>query len=201
MAFQTNVFINCPFDSTYQNLLKPLLFTIRKVGFIPRIALERFDSGEVRLDKIKELVLESKFSIHDLSRIRSTDKGEYFRLNMPFELGLDLGCKIYHPVKKYRSKKLLVLEGERYSVQKGLSDLSFADCKFHANDAENIVTAVRNWFVEVGLKGIPPPSMIWDDYNLFYSELYERKMGEGYQKKDIEALPVPEFIQFIDEVL
>ena len=54
MAFQRNVFINCPFDLEYQTLLKPLLFTIRTIGFYPRISLERFDSGEVRLDKIKK---------------------------------------------------------------------------------------------------------------------------------------------------
>ena len=200
MGFQTNVFINCPFDLPYQELLKPLLFAIRKIGFQPRIALERFDSGEVRLDKLKELILESQFSIHDLSRIKTEISGEYFRLNMPFELGIDLGCKIFHPDKRYQRKKFLVLEDEKHSVQKGLSDFSFADCKNHSGNAELMVTAVRNWFVECGLKKVPPASKIWDEYNVFYSELFLRKQVEGYKKKDIEELPVPEFLQFIDEI-
>ncbi|MDB5227714.1 MAG: hypothetical protein JWN78_1907 [Bacteroidota bacterium] len=201
MAFKRNVFINCPFDTNYHTLLKPLLFTIRKIGFTPRIALERFDSGEARFDKIKELLLESKYSIHDLSRIKSVNEEEYFRLNMPFELGVDFGCKLYHPNNKYRSNRFLLMEGEQYSVQKGLSDFSFADCKCHNNNSEQIVTLVRNWFIETGILNLPPPSKIWDEYNIFYSELYLRKKPEGYSRKDIVELPIPEFIQFIDEVI
>src|SRR5207342_255655 len=99
-------------------------------------------SGEFRLDKINELLLESEYSIHDLSRIKSSSSSEFFRLNMPFELGIDLGCKFYHKNKKYRSKKFLILESEKYSVQKALSDISFGDCKCHYSKAEEIVYQV-----------------------------------------------------------
>jgi hypothetical protein len=68
MGFERNVFVNCPFDKRFQPLLRPLLFTIIYLGLQPRIALERTDSGESRLDKILELIRESKYSIHDLSR-------------------------------------------------------------------------------------------------------------------------------------
>ncbi|MGF1670289.1 MAG: hypothetical protein ACFCU6_07560 [Balneolaceae bacterium] len=54
--FDTNVFINCPFDKEYSKLLKPLLFSILRVGLEPRIASERLDSGEVRLEKIVQLM-------------------------------------------------------------------------------------------------------------------------------------------------
>ena len=50
--FEKNVFINCPFDSAYLALLRPLLFTIVSFGFIPKIASERSDSAEQRIDKI-----------------------------------------------------------------------------------------------------------------------------------------------------
>jgi hypothetical protein len=69
MNFTNSVFINCPFDNEYLPLLKPLLFILIKLGFNPRIALERSDSGEIRLNKILELIESSKFSIHDLSRL------------------------------------------------------------------------------------------------------------------------------------
>ena len=69
--FNKNIFVNCPFDEDYKPLLKSLLFTIIYCGFNPRIALERFDSGEGRLSKIKELIDSSIYSIHDLSRIKS----------------------------------------------------------------------------------------------------------------------------------
>ena len=63
-----NVFINCPFDNQYFPLLKALLFALIYIGKQPQIS-ETTDSGEARLHKIKELMLESKYSIHDLSRI------------------------------------------------------------------------------------------------------------------------------------
>jgi hypothetical protein len=70
--FDRSVFVNCPFDAEYQSLLRPLLFTIAFFGFKPRIALERLDSLESRLEKICGLIRESKLSIHDLSRLKST---------------------------------------------------------------------------------------------------------------------------------
>jgi len=52
MSFENNVFINCPFDEDYFSLLRPLLFTIVYLGYNPKIATERADSGEARLFKI-----------------------------------------------------------------------------------------------------------------------------------------------------
>lgn len=95
MGFERNVFINCPFDSEYLPLLRPLLFTVIDLGLTPRIALERLDSGAPRIQKIISLIRDSKFAIHDLSRLEAKAAGEYFRLNMPFELGIDVGCRLF----------------------------------------------------------------------------------------------------------
>ena len=92
-VFSRNVFVNCPFDSEYLPLLRPLLFTIIYVGFIPRIASERADSGEKRVDKICELIRACQYSIHDLSRLRASEIGEFSRMNMPFELGIEYGSR------------------------------------------------------------------------------------------------------------
>src|ERR1700674_4726096 len=97
MPFDTDVFVNCPFDREYLPLLRPILFTIIDLGFSPRIALESLDSGRPRIEKIITLVESSKFAIHDLSRIQARQAGEYYRLNMPFELGLDVGCRLFRP--------------------------------------------------------------------------------------------------------
>ena len=199
MDFEKNIFINCPFDDEYFPLLKPLLYTVKVIGFNPRISLERNDSGEIRLHKIKELIESSKYSIHDLSRSKSKIVGEYFRQNMPFELGLDLGCRDYHSHSKFKDKQILILEEEKYSTQKALSDLSFADCKCHKGEAEELVYEVRNWFSENGLKNVPSASSIWDGYNIFYADLFEEKSKLGFKQKDINRLPIPEFIDFIDE--
>ena len=61
-VFERSVFINCPFDQDYLSLLRPLLFTITALGFRPRIASERSDSGEMRLDKIVGLIRSARFS-------------------------------------------------------------------------------------------------------------------------------------------
>lgn len=199
LDFNSNVFINCPFDKNYTPLLRPLLFTIVSIGLRPRISLETFDSSDVRLHKIKKLIESSKYSIHDLSRSRAKKEGEYFRHNMPFELGLDYGLRSYHPQELFAEKKLLILEEERYSVQKSLSDLSFADCKCHKGEAEEMVFVIRSWFAENGFKNIKSPSIIWDNYNFFMADLYAEKEKEGFRKRDIERLPVPEFLSFIYE--
>lgn len=199
--FEKNIFINCPFDNDYFQFLRPLLFTIIYCGYNPRIALERFDSAEVRLDKIKQLIEESTFSIHDLSKIKATKKNEYYRLNMPFEIGLDLGCKLYHPDKKYRNKRSLILEKERYSYQKALSDMSNSDVKCHNGDPEDLVREVRNWFTELGCLGLESGSVIWDDYNLFAANFYQTKSSKGFKQKDIDKMPVPEFVAYIEDWL
>jgi len=89
--FEKNVFINCPFDQEYLSLLRPLLFTIIYFGFNPKIGLESSDSGETRINKICELIRSSKYSIHDLSRLQSRKRNEFYRMNMPFELGIEYG--------------------------------------------------------------------------------------------------------------
>jgi hypothetical protein len=47
--YHKNVFINCPFDDKYFDLLQTLIFTIIYYGFIPRISLENSDSGAVKI--------------------------------------------------------------------------------------------------------------------------------------------------------
>jgi hypothetical protein len=76
MPFHKNVFINCPFDADYLSLLRPLLFTVIDLGFVPKIALESPDSGRPRIDRIIALVQQSKFAIHDLSRLQASKEGE-----------------------------------------------------------------------------------------------------------------------------
>jgi len=153
------------------------------------------------LEKILEIIQDSKYSIHDLSRIKSSKKGEYYRLNMPLEIGLDLGCKVFHSGEKYRGKNSLILEGERYSLHKGLSDLSGSDVKCHDNDAEKMVESVRSWLVEVGRTNIPGPNMIWDDYNIFNADLYTDFSERGFKKSQIDTLPIPEFLDFLKKWL
>lgn len=71
--FERAVFVNCPFDDDYAPLLEAALFCIVSFGFSPRLANERLEAGENRLDKIIEMIRESKYSIHDLSRCKAKE--------------------------------------------------------------------------------------------------------------------------------
>ena len=200
MAFETNVFINCPFDGDYIDILRPILFCVLDLGFEPRIALERANSAEARIDKIVELINESRFGIHDISRLISKKKGEYFRLNMPFELGIDYGCRKFKG-RPWDSKKILILEAEKYRFQAAISDISGSDIAMHRNEPVTACTEVRNWLAEELGNTTPGPTAIWARFNEFMADNYDALKGRGYSDKDVSEQPIGELIRCMKEWL
>jgi hypothetical protein len=201
--YDKNVFVNCPLDSRYATLLRPLLFTIRYLGFYPRIATERSDSGESRLSKICDLIRESRYSIHDLSRLKSARGNEYYRMNMPFELGVDYGSRQFG-ASFMRMKRCLILERDAHGLKIALSDLAGVDIKHHDNKPEDIVRVTRDWFLEtVGLSKAPYPKAVWFAFTNFTTSLYESRLAEGIPEgdvaEDIERMAISEFINCIGE--
>jgi hypothetical protein len=198
VAFEDNLFVNCPFDAGYYGLLRPLLFTVIYLKLTPRIALERSDSGEPRIAKIIELIRESKYGIHDLSRITAKKAGEMFRLNMPFELGVDVGCRNFG-AEDLGSKRCLILEAEHYRYQAAISDLSGSDIAAHKNEPKEVVAVVRNWIANQCRPRAPGPSKIWFAFNEFMAFNYDDLIGRGFSKEDIEKVPIPELIDSMQD--
>jgi hypothetical protein len=194
MAFGKNVFVNCPFDRDYFPLLRPLLFTILYLGLSPRIALETVDSGESRLDKIVRLIRESRYSVHDLSRLKAEHAGEFYRLNMPFELGIDFGCRTFGR-QPLRTKKTLVLEVDPHRYRAALSDLSGCDIETHDNTPLQVVAAVRKWLKNACGLNAPGPTKIWGDFNDFMADNYDALKADGFSDADVEGLAVPELVE------
>jgi hypothetical protein len=194
MAFADNVFINCPLDADYQVLLRPILFTIIYLRFTPRIALERMDSGESRIAKIIELIGESKYAIHDLSRIQATKPAEIFRLNMPFELGLDVGCRRFGN-GVHNVKQCLVLETQPYRYQAALSDLSGSDISAHNNNPQEAVAVVRAWLVSLCRPNAVGTRKIWKSFGNFMAENRTLLKARGFSNREIQDLAIPELIQ------
>jgi hypothetical protein len=188
---EDSVFVNCPFDNQYYPLLKALLFTLIYIGFKSQIS-ETTDSGEVRLHKIKDLMLKSKYSIHDLSRMESLRDGNLPRFNMPFECGIDFGIKLSNPSQS--EKKFLILEKEQYRYQKVISDISGNDIKAHNDEPELVIKAVRNWF-KPSIKDIPGHKKIWLVYCEFESNFEQTLRSEGYNPKDINELTFSDIIE------
>lgn len=139
--YSSNVFINCPFDGDYDEILRAIQFTIIDCGFIPRCALEAHDSDDVRIEKILSIINDCKYGIHDISRTDLDAINRLPRFNMPLELGMFIGCKKYGS----HEKKYLILDTEKHRYQKFVSDIAGQDIKAHAGEPEKAVKAVRNW--------------------------------------------------------
>ena len=170
-----------------------MLFCIVYLGFFPRLATERNDSAENRLDKIRGLIEASKYSIHDLSRCQAAEKGEYARLNMPFELGIDYGCRQYFGDGR-EAKKILILEERKYRYQAAISDLAGCDIQPHAGNFQNAVRKVRNWLVsEAGVKA-EGAARILGAYADFQEWYYEKQLDAGFSEEDIQDYPTIELL-------
>lgn len=182
--------------------MRPLLFTVICLGYNPRLASERSDSGENRIDKICDLIYESKYSIHDLSRLKSEEAEEFYRLNMPFELGVDYGARRYGS-EAMSGKRCMILETAPYDYKVALSDLSGVDIKNHDDRPEEIIRAVRDWFYEtVEITDLPSPTKIWNGFTDFQTYLFESRREDGLSEedvtKDIERMPVSEYIDSVN---
>ncbi len=198
--FEKNVFINCPYDDEYFELLRPIIFTILYMGYNPRLALETSDSGENRIELIYKLIYESKYSIHDLSRLQANQPKEFYRLNMPFELGIDFGCRRYSEIEVHKQKRSLILEASPYDYKKALSDISGMDIKIHHNDPVKAVNSVRNWFSEtVGVKKPPAGSKIWNEFCYFYDDFQVKREEDGFSKEDVKEIPMLELMDYMGE--
>src|SRR5215213_2738037 len=129
-----SVFINCPFDPQYWPLLEVIVFTVLACGFRPRSALEAAGSGDVRLEKILRLIDESRLGIHDISRVELDRDNGLPGFNMPFELGLDIGCRRFSGRRD--KKRILILDRERFRYQQYLSDISGQDIRAHHDNPD-----------------------------------------------------------------
>lgn len=195
MAFNDNVFINCPFDNEFKPLLKALVFELIYLGFTPKLS-QTVSSSSIRINQIKRLIRSCKFGIHDLSRSKAMAVGELPRFNMPYELGLDIGALEFGN-RNLKTKRILILETERFHYQKVISDIAGQDIENHDDDPKTLITKVRNWFsINFPTKTIVGQSEIWIAYNQFIDDLNTNLAAESYSEEDIEEMPMSDFIKF-----
>jgi len=206
MKYENSVFINCPFDDRFiSDLLKPTLYYLIINGYYPRLSLEISDSGQVRLEKITGIIKNCKYSIHDLSLVKSTKSNEFARMNMPFELGIDYGLRNSDD-KKYSDKLFLILEANKYDYQKALSDISGFDIKVHSYSTEKILDCLYSWGSEtLKIKKQNPPLKTFYDFIDFNASLFEEKLiefgNDKIAKNYIEKISISEYIEEIKERL
>ncbi|MEA2337095.1 MAG: hypothetical protein QOE82_1102 [Thermoanaerobaculia bacterium] len=153
-AYERNVFINCPFDDEYTPIFEAIVFTIQACGFSAMCARSRINSGEVRLQKILDIIGNCRYSIHDLSRTELDRTTALPRFNMPLELGIDLGCRAYG--SGYEEKSFLIFDRDRFRFQAYVSDIAGQDIAHHEGDPNRAIGRVRDWLrTEAGLNSLP----------------------------------------------
>jgi hypothetical protein len=112
------------------------------------------DSGPSRMDRIYTIISESRFSIHDLSRVELSSAG-LPRMNMPLEFGVCLGAR-YFGGDEHRKKVCLVLDVEAQRYHKFISDVSGQDIQTYNSDISLLIGILRNFlsgFVDGFLPG------------------------------------------------
>jgi len=165
-----DVFINCPFDREYNPTFRALIFAIYACGFRPRSAMELDDGGQTRIDKLYGLIGECRYGIHDLSRTELDEVNQLPRFNMPLELGLFLGAKRYGG-QAQSSKRLLILDIERFRYQRFISDLAGMDIHGHGGDAVTALRKTRDWLANVSRRQLPSADRVARLFQSFVADL------------------------------
>lgn len=194
MSYNTNIFINCPFDGDYYPLLKPILFTTIYCGLKPKLS-ETKDGDDIRIRQIQELIKESKYSIHDISRIITKAEQALPRFNMPFELGMDLGCKMYSKI----DKKCLILEEDQYRYKEVISDISGQDISSHSNEPIQVIKCIRNWIYKIKRTKPAAYTVIWDLYNEFCYDFDKDMRAENLDPDKMWEIPFSELIDLMSK--
>ncbi len=115
------------------------------------------------------MITECDRSIHDISRVELDRTSRLPRLNMPLELGADLGLRLAGPLLQ-RRRRSLILDAEAHRYDKTLSDISGMDIEAHANDVREIIRLVRDWLnANRGADAPPLPgaAAINDDHDAY----------------------------------
>ncbi len=120
---------------------------------------------------------------------------------MPFELGIDYGCRAFYG-KGCEEKKFLILEEKNYQTKKALSDLAGCDMQAHNKDVTTAIRKVRNWLVSEA--ALPSTTVgakkIWDAYTTDFQEWhYEKMLVKGFSEDDIRDYPTSELLTAMQE--
>lgn len=170
-AYEDSVFLNVPFDRRYARLFDALVFAVHDCGFAARSALEVEDSGQARVDKILDIIKQSKFGVHDISRAGLDRNTGLARFNMPLELGFFLGAKRYGSARD-RQKRCLVLDRKRYRYRNFCSDISGQDIRAHGDKPRDAIRALRDWLSSHRTSiQMPGGKAIFGRYELFRAQL------------------------------
>jgi hypothetical protein len=197
-AYDAGVFVNCPFDDGYKPLFNATVFAVLDCGFEPRCALQVYDSGQVRLDKIMKLIEGCRYGVHDISRTELDAVHQLPRFNMPLELGIFLGAQRFGS-GKHRGKNCLVLDREPYRYQKFISDIAGQDISAHDGAPGKVIGIVRDWLsTAAGGRPLPGGAAIGGRFATFNTDL--PAIAEAFDLK-VEELTFSNYVNIASDWL
>lgn len=151
---RSDVFINAPFDTSYERLFLATIAGLVGLGLNPRCVLE-IPTDADRLRRLHTLISACPFSLHDLSRVQTSRIGSYRvpRFNVPFELGLDAAI-----ANSGARHQWIMLEAKRFRLGQSLSDVSGYDPHIHGNSVRGLMDVLLDIF-----SNLPDPPMTTTD--------------------------------------
>jgi len=188
------VFINCPFDTSYKPIFDAIVFAVWNLGFVARCALDVDDASQYRLDKILELIERCRYGIHDISFVAIDPNTGLPRFNMPMELGLFLGCKRFGEALQ-RTKGCLILDTDRYRYRNFISDVAGQDIHAHGGEPKKAIVEVRDWLSSASSRRmLPGGQAIAERYAKFRAELFDLCAELDRQKDSLTFTDLSEMI-------
>lgn len=185
LALNASVFVNCPFDDAYRACFEAILCTVTMSGYQVRCALEEDDAGDVRFDKLCELIADCDRTIHDLSRTAAGADG-FPRFNMPFELGLMMGARRYGRGRQ-RAKRAVIMVAEQFVMPRFLSDLAGNDPRAHHNDPRNVIRIVRDHLhVDPAEERLPGAAHMADLLDEFQADLPDLAAAANLRPEEVD---------------
>lgn len=187
------VFINCPFDSTYDDKFHAIVFAVMRCGFRSRCAREVANGAQVRIEKIMDIIDDCQLGIHDISFTELDSSIDLPRFNMPFELGLDLGARRF-AAAVHGDKSILILDREPYRYEKYISDIKGQDVVSHEGSVDGAIGCVRDFLnsyvhnVEEDPHPIESKQTIAEEYALFTKDLPAICAGAKLTETDLDYL-------------
>lgn len=175
-SYQRSVFLNCPFDDLFAPLFHAAVLTIAALGFTPRCARETEGESDPRIDRIAKGLMESKYSIHDLSRFQGEGPDNLSRFNMPLELGMALSTR-YHGKTSGIAHNWVAMVPSGFVHQRFISDLAGFDPPTHEQTPATVIKAISGWLTlqQDYSPPVPSPKTILAAYPKLVNLLEEAK--------------------------
>ena len=117
---------------------------------------------------------------------------------MPFELGIDFGCKRFGG-DHLSEKTILILERTKYDYQKSLSDISGWDIHVHDESFEEAIRRVRDWLIDKAGAERMGAARIQGKYATFQEWYWKRERAAGASEEDIKKYPTNLFVKAMHE--